>query len=54
MSSPRRHTFMDHLGEFLRFLLGWVLAILMLIPALIIFLADKLTMWRIRRRGGID
>lgn len=54
MSSPDRHSLMDQLGELFRFLLGWVLAILMLIPALVIYLADKLTMSRIRRRGGID
>ena len=45
---------MEQLGEITRLLAGWFLAILMLLPALIIYLADKITMWRIRRRGGID
>lgn len=54
MSSHNRHRFMDQLGEIGRLLAGWVLGIAMLIPALIIHLADKITMWRIRRRHGID
>jgi hypothetical protein len=54
MSSPRRNTLKDQLGEFVRLLTGWILAFVMLIPALIITLADKITMWRIRRRGGIN
>jgi len=54
MSSPRRNTLMDQIGDLTRLLTGWILAFVMLIPALIITLADKITMWRIRRRGGID
>ena len=54
MNERRMVPVRERIGEGLRALAGWLLALLMLVPALVITLADKLTMWRIRRRGGRD
>jgi hypothetical protein len=37
-----------------RALVGWALAILMILPALVIRAADRVTAWWIRRRGGLN
>ena len=42
------------IGESSRAFLSWVVAILMIIPALIIRIADGLSLHFIRRRGGRD
>jgi hypothetical protein len=41
-------------GEFLRAVLGWLLALLVALPALIIYAADRMTSCIIRRRGWRD
>lgn len=51
MNERRRVPISESIGEFLRLISGWLLALLMLLPALIIKIADKLTMWRIRSRA---
>jgi hypothetical protein len=51
MNERRRVSILESSGEALRFVSGWLLAILLAVPALIIKLADKLTMWRIRHRA---
>lgn len=42
------------IGESLRLVGSWFVALLMLLPALVIIIADKITMVRLRRRGGRD
>lgn len=51
MSERRRAPISESSGEILRLMMGWLLALLMLLPALIIKIADKLTMWRIQSRA---
>lgn len=51
MSERRRAPISESSGEILRLMTGWLLALLMLLPALIIKIADKLTMWRIQSRA---
>lgn len=50
MNEQRRVPIHELLGDALRFVIGWLLALLMLLPALIIKLADMITMWRFRHR----
>lgn len=52
MNNAPRRSVRDQAGEGLRYLTGWILALVMLIPALIIIVADKITSWQLRRRGG--
>jgi hypothetical protein len=54
MSKGRSVPIREMIGDTLRFLAGWLLALLMLLPALVITLADKITMWRIRNRMQRD
>lgn len=54
MNNAPRRSVRDHVGEGLRYLTGWILALMMLIPALLITIADKITSWHLRRRGGRD
>lgn len=54
MNEQRRAPLRESAGEALRFLSGWLLALLLAVPALIIKIADKLTMWRIRHRAKRD
>lgn len=42
------------LGEILRAVLSWVLALVAVFPALIIYAADRLTSCIIKWRGGRD
>lgn len=51
MGEQRRVPISESMGEILRLTTGWLLAVLMLLPALIIKIADKLTMWRIQSRA---
>jgi hypothetical protein len=54
MNEQRRAPVHESLGDALRFVAGWLLALLMLLPALIIKVADTITMWRVRRREERD
>lgn len=54
MNNVPRRSVRDQVGEGLRYLTGWILALSMLIPAVIISVADKILSWQWRRRGGRD
>jgi hypothetical protein len=54
MNERRNGSMANLFGEAARFIAGWVLAMLMLVPALIITMADKITSSRLRRHGGWD
>lgn len=54
MNEQRRAPIHELLGDALRFAVGWLLALLMLLPALVIKLADMITLWRIRHRVERD
>lgn len=54
MSEPRRRTVTEATGDALRFILGWLLALLLLLPAMIIYITDMITTAYWRRRGGRD
>lgn len=51
---PDRIAFGELMADLGRSLLATALVLLLLIPALIIKLADWLTMRRIQRKGGLD
>jgi len=51
---PDRITIGELMADFGRSLLSTVLVVLLVLPAVIIKVADVLTMWRIRRKGGLD
>jgi len=51
---PDRIAFGELMADFVRGLLATALVLVLLIPAVIIKAADGLTMWRIRRKGGLD
>lgn len=53
-ASPDRVAFGELLTDLGRSLLSTILVLLLLIPAVIIRVADWLTMWRIRRKGGLE
>ena len=54
MARPDRIAFGELVADLCRSLLATLLVVVLLIPAVIIKLADWLTMWSIRRKGGLE
>ncbi|MBI3873018.1 MAG: hypothetical protein HY304_08100 [candidate division Zixibacteria bacterium] len=54
MSSPPFRRARAWVSEVGREIVSFAVALLMLLPAVVIHLADRLTMFWIRRRGGLD
>jgi len=53
-AKPERIAFGELMADLGRSILSTGLVLLLLIPAVIIRVIDWLTMWRIRRQGGLD
>jgi len=54
MTKQLRLSVRETLGESARGVLSLLLALLLLIPAAVIHVIDRLVMMRIRRRGGLE
>jgi hypothetical protein len=54
MAKQLRLSVWETLGESAREVISLLLALLLLIPAAVIRVIDRLVMMRIRRRGGLD
>jgi hypothetical protein len=51
---PDRISSSEAITDLGRVLLSVMLVILLLLPALVIWFADRMTLWWVRRRGGLD
>jgi hypothetical protein len=51
---PNRISSSEAISDLGRVLLSVMMVILLLLPALVIRLTDRATLWWVRRRGGLD